>query len=69
MFVHKFMDADVDKNLLINEDELKKSMKDIAFMNIVLEDEDLIKTLLNDMSGRVDKEAPTINFYEWMFIR
>lgn len=69
MFVHKFMAADADQNLLINEEELKNSMKDIPFMNVVLEDADLISNLLNDQSGRIDKEAPTINFYEWMFIR
>ena len=69
MFVKKFMVADVDQNLLINEAELKTSMADIAGMTKILADEVLIKQLLNDVSGRIDKEASSINFFEWMFIR
>lgn len=69
MFVKKFMAADADKNLLVNAAELKTSMADITGMTKVLGDDPQIAELLNDMSGRVDKEAATINFFEWMFIR
>ena len=24
---------------------------------------------MNDLSGRIDKDAATINFFEWMFLR
>jgi hypothetical protein len=69
MFVNKFTAADADKNLFLNKDELKTSLEDIPVLAKFFEDEVAFPQLLNDISGRADKEDATINFFEWMFIR
>lgn len=69
MFVKKFMLADVDQDLLVNLAELNTSMADIAGMTKILLDVEMITQLLNDVSGRIDKVAGSVNFFEWMFIR
>jgi hypothetical protein len=38
MFVSKFTAADTDKNLLLNSDELLKSLADIPVLNKTLSD-------------------------------
>lgn len=69
MFVKKFMAADVDANLLVDLAELNTSMADIGAMTKILLDTEMITQLLNDVSGRIDKVAGSVNFFEWMFIR
>jgi len=56
MFVKKFEAADTDKNLLIKGEELKASMADIPSLTKVFEDEASLALLVNDVSGRIDKE-------------
>lgn len=69
MFVSKFEAADADKNLFINADEFKTSLSDIASLTTILADDAQVANLINDVSGRIDKDAGTINFFEWMFVR
>lgn len=69
MFVAKFNTADADKNLFLSPAEFVTSMADIPVLTKTLADPIQQAQLLNDVSGRPDKEAATINFFEWMFIR
>jgi len=49
--------------------ELKASMADIPALTKVFADDAQLALLVNDISGRIDKESGTINFFEWMFVR
>lgn len=69
MFINTFEKADADKNLFLNDAELIASMADITPVTAIFAEPDVVTQLMNDVSGRIDKEANTINFFEWMFIR
>ena len=69
MFVTKFEAADADHNLFLAAAELKASMADFPALTKVFADDAQLALLVNDISGRIDKESGTINFFEWMFVR
>ena len=75
MFIVKFNAADVNENLYLEEDELKKypflfrSLEDLPSLRTLLKDETLWKDVINDMSRRHGTKSDHLNFYEWLFIR
>ena len=46
-----------------------RSLADMPQLNVVLNDGVTMPKLVNDISGRDDRDSPSLNFFEWMFVR
>ena len=69
MFINRFDEADANHDLLIDESEFAKSLEDIPGLINFRKNAQLVKRLLNDISGDPNHEVLSVNFYEWLFIR
>lgn len=44
-------------------------MLDIAPVVAIFSDDEAVKSIMNDVSGRIKNDEASINFFEWMFVR